>query len=289
MGNVKEILRRKPPRILYHYTTQQGLLGIIRDKGIWASHTQYLNDVREFRHALDLVKEELSAMNREGATNELSQKCLVAMETSILSGLESINVCVCSFSEQGDVLSQWRAYGGATSGFAVGFSSTFLREMSDKYGWLVPVIYDEGQQRLLVRTLLGDVLKENLKKFGNDEEESPEGGNLIAYLYRYAPILKHHSFSEEHEWRIITRPILCTTGRFGYRTGGSMLIPYFRLPLAKKNVLGIEEIIIGPTPHPGQSSHSVEGLLLKHGFYTTQALSQEAVITRCSEIPYRSW
>ena len=48
-----------PPAILYHYTTQQGLLGIIRDKEIWASHTQYLNDAREFRHALDLIKEEL--------------------------------------------------------------------------------------------------------------------------------------------------------------------------------------------------------------------------------------
>ena len=114
MGNVKEILRRTPPPILYHYTTQQGLLGIISDKEIWASHTQYLNDVREFRHALDLVKEEISAMKSEAATNELSRKCLTAMEESVLSGLESINVCVCSFSERGDVLSQWRAYGGAT-------------------------------------------------------------------------------------------------------------------------------------------------------------------------------
>jgi hypothetical protein len=54
---------RTPPPVLYHYSTQQGLLGIIRDKEIWASHTQYLNDVREFRHALDLVKEELSALS----------------------------------------------------------------------------------------------------------------------------------------------------------------------------------------------------------------------------------
>jgi hypothetical protein len=68
-----------------------------------------------------------------------------------------------------------------------------------------------------------------------------------------------------------------------------MLIPYFRLPLANQKVLGIGEIIIGPTPHPGQSSHSVEGLLLKYDISTAKGLSQDAVTTRCSEIPYRSW
>jgi hypothetical protein len=68
-----------------------------------------------------------------------------------------------------------------------------------------------------------------------------------------------------------------------------MLIPYFRLPLAIQKVLGIEEIIIGPTPHPGQSSHSVHGLLVKHDIPVSKLLSQDAVTIRCSEIPYRSW
>jgi hypothetical protein len=47
-------------------------------------------------------------------------------------------------SERGDVLSQWRAYGGATSGFAVRFSGVSLRSMSEEQQcWLVAVIYDE--------------------------------------------------------------------------------------------------------------------------------------------------
>jgi hypothetical protein len=56
--NVKEHLYRQPPDILYHYTTQPGLLGIIRTQEIWASHTQYLNDAREFRHAIAVVEDE---------------------------------------------------------------------------------------------------------------------------------------------------------------------------------------------------------------------------------------
>lgn len=288
MGNVKEILQRTPPSILYHYTRQQGLLGIIGNKEIWASHTQYLNDEREFRHALDLVKKELSEMKKEAATFGPAGKCLASMQAALSSRIEGINVCVCSFSERGDVLSQWRAYGGGASGFAIGFSGQFLREMSKEYGWLVPVIYDEREQRSLVRTLLQDVLEENLI---SSDQESPllGGGNLIAYLNRYAPILKHKSFEEEREWRIITKPIMCMDAHFGYRPGGSMLIPYFRLPLSTEKSLGIQEVIVGPTPHPDQSRQSVRGLLMKHDIHAWGRLQQPAVTVRCSEVPYRNW
>ncbi len=49
-------LNRKIEKTLYHYTTQEGFLGIIKNKEIWASHTQYLNDQKEYVHAIDLVK-----------------------------------------------------------------------------------------------------------------------------------------------------------------------------------------------------------------------------------------
>jgi hypothetical protein len=45
-------------------------------------------------------------------------------------------------------------------------------------------------------------------------ETHPQAGNLVAYLLRYAPILKHKSFSEEEEWRIIPRPRNCSDDRF---------------------------------------------------------------------------
>ena len=68
MASVQEILSRRPPEILYHYTSQEGLLGIICKKEMWASHTQYLNDQREFRHAIELVRDELSRMVRQANT-----------------------------------------------------------------------------------------------------------------------------------------------------------------------------------------------------------------------------
>jgi hypothetical protein len=59
---------------LYHYTTQRGLLGIISSKEIWVTHTQYLNDRRQFVHAIDLAREEVQ---RLGATKALTLRMLV--------------------------------------------------------------------------------------------------------------------------------------------------------------------------------------------------------------------
>ena len=288
MVSVKNILFRQPPEILYHYTGQKGLLGIIGKKEIWASHTQYLNDQREFRHAMGLVRDELSQMARQAdtQTGPFVEEMNQGMHDH--DGLESINVCVCSFSEAGDILSQWRAYGDGVAKFSIGFSGALLRQVSDQMdSWLVPCLYREGEQRALVRALLEDVLKENMAWVPQDDVESedmylPRGGNLIAYLNRYAPILKHKTFSEEREWRIVTRPIMCRNERFGYRTGRSMLIPYYRIPLAGPDVkFAVEQIVVGPVPHGDQAVRAVKSLMVKHRLKDAQVLG--------SDVPFRNW
>ncbi|HTX75388.1 MAG TPA: hypothetical protein VMD29_04205, partial [Terracidiphilus sp.] len=55
------------PELLYHYTDQKGLLGILggREKCIWATHLQYLNDTTEGQIFSELLLDEL---NRRAAT-----------------------------------------------------------------------------------------------------------------------------------------------------------------------------------------------------------------------------
>ena len=287
MTSVKEILFRQPPEILYHYTGQEGLLGIIGEREIWASHTQYLNDQREFRHAIELVQDELSLMAERAGTQ--AGPFVAEMDQGMRQhdGMESINVCVCSFSEKGDILSQWRAYGDGVAKYSIGFSGVLLRQVSDRMNsWLVPCLYGEQEQRELVRALLEDVLQENMARATQGDVESedrdlPRGGNLIAYLNRYAPILKHETFSEEREWRIVTRPLPCTHQRFGYRPGRSMLIPYYRIPLAGADVeFGIDRIVVGPAPHGDQAVEAVKSLVVKH---------RRKVQVLGSVVPLRNW
>ena len=204
--------------------------------------------------------------------------------TEELYGIESMNVCVCSFSEVRDSLSQWRAYGDGMSGFAIGFSGESLAEVvTQQQFYLVPCLYAQIEQEALVRALVDELLQENLERdMGGKERFLPPGGNLWPYLNRYGPILKDATFSEEKEWRIITRPLMCTFDRFDYRQGKSMLIPYYRLPLADaQGRLQIEEVVIGPTPHVEQSQHSLVSFLISQG------LLQVSVSD--SAVPYRSW
>ena len=297
---LNEVLSRTPDKPLYHYTTQKGLLGIIKNREIWATHTQYLNDRREFLHALDLVHEEIKRLlgqefdrewlYRTDQPGRERQEILLKMEAAVSLSPESINVCVCSFSEDSDSLSQWRAYGGS-SGLAIGFSSEILKAATEERQWfLAPCVYDPDTQRTLIRALVEEVLEENLNgPLVQDEEEDRVlkhlGGNLVAYLNRYAPILKDQSFKEEREWRIISRPIFCQ--RLDYREGRSLIVPYYKLPLAEGDQkLHLHEVVIGPTPDVARSRSSVTSLMVSREV-VMQGIGK--VNVRISQVPYRDW
>jgi hypothetical protein len=305
---LSDVLSQRPDGLLYHYTTQAGLLGIIRDREIWMTHTQYLNDSREFLHALQVVREELvdyvrNNRERRDRTNietlgfpvppELGsheaevERTLQEMLECVGegAGIESINVCLASFSEDGDSLSQWRAY-ASRGGFCIGFAGAGLAELVVPHKfYLARCLYDRDQQRELARALIEEVLEENLErnKQPDPDNDLPKGGNLLAYLNRYAPILKDPAFAEEREWRIISRPLMCTLSGFGYREGPSMLIPFFKFPLIGigRGAVPVQKVVIGPTPHPDLSASSVTSFLVSKGL--------RDVGVSPSAVPYRNW
>ncbi len=69
-GHPTEQLQRHfdqaPPPLLHHYTDQRGLLGIIREKEIWATSIWNLNDSAEFQHARELGRSEHAKFFGEG-------------------------------------------------------------------------------------------------------------------------------------------------------------------------------------------------------------------------------
>lgn len=283
MAILNEALSRIPTFPLYHYTRQAGLLGIIERTEIWATHTQYLNDRREYLHAIDLVRDRIRTYS--ASVSESDRELLSEMELG-LAGIESINVCVCSFSEERDSLSQWRAYGADTSGFAIGFPGDFLAAVAAKEQWyLAPCIYNADDQRILVDALVQEVLEQNRerkKSASAENDDLPLGGNLNAYLHRYGPLLKDYSFRDEKEWRLISRPTSCRSKAFGFREGNSMLIPYYTFPLVDaEGHFRLHEVVVGPTPHPKQAEMSVRSFLVR--FFHRE------VLVESSKVPYRSW
>ncbi len=111
---IKDAQSVEVPATLYHYTNQRGLLGIVKEQRIWATHTQYLNDRREFAHAINTLRAEVDRRLRELGDNgfqvvldaisgdrptDRQVSCLRVMREYLnTQGLERMNVCVCSFS-----------------------------------------------------------------------------------------------------------------------------------------------------------------------------------------------
>ena len=280
-----DIFKHTPPDILYHYTNQAGFLGIVTDKEIWATQTQYLNDRQEFLYAVGRVRQHIQGLLESGKYDENDVFLLRDMHADVEEH-SGLNVCVCSFSQGPESLAQWRAYGG-DSGFAIGFAGKFLTEVARRNEtYLAPCIYDPSKQDEIISALVNEVLEENRERANNGREVYlPKGGNLYAYLNRFAPVLKDKAFALEKEWRIISTPV--PFSRMEFRQGRSMLTPFYRLPLRFEEMpFEICEVIIGPTPHPNQSRQSAFGLLVKN---KVKNKLDEHPNLKSSAVPFRNW
>lgn len=79
---------------------------------------------------------------------------------------------VACFTEYGDDLSQWRAYGGGEGGYSIEFDSAILRTMSQQQvAMLGQVEYDEAKQD----AFFDDFLKQTVSFFlyGIDKQRAP--------------------------------------------------------------------------------------------------------------------
>lgn len=285
-----ELESESPPNVLYHYTTQEGLLGILDSREIWLTHTQYLNDRREYLHAIDLVRKRLKMLQQSAGQDVATSEALVAM-TDGLNGVEGHCVCVFSLSKNQDSLSQWRAYGGKNSGFSIGFSKETLFDVCKRKSLhLAKCIYELEKQEQLVAKVVDEVLRKAIASRlpGVVNWRSEVSKLMTESMNQYAPLLKHESFSDEGEWRLISGPILPIAADFRFRAGVSTIVPYYGVSLdqSKQQKFSPVRVVVGPTPHPDEAAHAVR-LFLVRSHMEKCALDKDGVID--SIVPYRSW
>jgi len=282
-----ETAKSTEDRIVYHYTNQAGLLGIVNSGEIWASKIQYLNDSSEFRATCEVAEKCLEAYYEQNLS--INYRNALAEIRKRIKSITNINVCVCSFSQDGDSLSQWRAYGGALGGYAIGFSLKRLRTLAFAKGCdLVQCSYDQTARDLEVQRLIDRTLP--LTPTANPEPISIVD-SFSSDLWTLAPKFKDPAFKHEQEWRLFTSPVGASEETFAYRTGHSMIIPYFRFHLGD-SLEGhpIVTVIVGPTPHPELAKQSVQSLLMSKLLFTHKFVGLENVdLVSLSQIPYRGW
>lgn len=285
---IKSLSSKRPPRLLYHYTSSSGLLGILKSKSIWATSIRFLNDSTEFSLALKIAQEVIQD-RIEGARNNFDRGLYNVLKERLAGEEGHGEVYVSSFTEDGDQLSQWRAYSPPSGGFAIGFRSKSLTDLTganpDRF--LARCTYDESSQKELIRRLVQTVAQFAEESNAHNQmshdrvfrESFKRLGRLLPLI---APALKDSSFAEEREWRLVRLPSSFEEGELQFREGRSMLIPYYQHRFPNNNGrVPIEELIVGPTPHPELASEAAQALLM----------SQElpAAVVRSSSIPYRTW
>ena len=273
---------------LYHYTTAEGLIGIIKQQEIWATDIFYLNDQKEFRWAIDLAKQHLNKY-----INMPSRYDSMARALPDVGPLQRCPVYVCSFSEKEDDLSQWRAY-CPQGGFAIGFLKSKLGRVAKRQGFdLDRCVYGNQEQTSMINDAIHSVISDGDRTRASMQpitefEYSPdvnewEGRWLKRVITEVAPLLKHKTFAAEKEWRLVsTTRDAERRENLGFHVRGNMVVPYRRVKL-KEYVWDGARIIVGPCPHMEENKVCVARLLL-------HSLGPEANFSvKTTATPYRYW
>ena len=206
---------------------------------------------------------------------------------------------VASFSENGDDLSQWRAYCPGEAGFSIGFSSAALRSqwVSDPAGGrgafvgvrLVKVSYVSDTDKAEIDLAIDGTLQISVKY--NELTASPLLPSSQQFVHTWftiiAPSYKNAAFRAENEWRIVVmKPHRAMPGQ-RFRAGKSTLIPYvevdLNLDMNRKPLDNymIRKVIVGPAPNPDLSVEALGNLFLSKG--------QNQVLIEKSDVPFRHW
>jgi len=209
-----------------------------------------------------------------------------------LDEITNVNICAVSFCESPDLLSQWRGYSGTRGGVSIGFCSDKIVELAKReHGRLAPCIYDHNVQAELIDELIDAVLNTQ-----NEQEENVPieplrlSENFNRQLISIGAFFKHEGFHEELEWRLVTGIKLYRERRFKFRTGNSMVIPYYEALLAPEGWTDeIASVTVGPCPYPEVSRQAVIGLLLQNDIYADPRFGERQMEIKSSRIPYRSW
>ncbi len=218
-------LDREDPNLLWHYTGFAAFLSIMKSGTIWLSETTFLNDREEMTFGLAVAKQEVVRLLqekglREGTKDESGVNLAdrFVEESKVVFGeMEQAGTFVVSFSQHGDLLSQWRAY-CPSGGVAIGFDRETLRKCFTELGGqtdqktpriaaaLRPCVYRRPLKYGVEGPgALDDHLMERLAALTQNWGLKSIDVVRSDFL-RICVLFKHQGFSEEGEWRGVYAP-----------------------------------------------------------------------------------
>ncbi len=290
MRQFDEYFSTEISKTLFHYTSISALTGIAETKSLWASNVYFMNDSAEITHACDLLEHVLDSNFISGD--------LVAEEIEFIRQFREwlgwyrhtrYNIFVFSLSEEPSLLSQWRSYTPHGKGVSIGFSSAFLKTISQSSNLkIAKCLYKKSEKEDVLHSLVEKLLDtfrrdkpiSDISKAHPSQCYHPFLENFRQDVLQVLTIIKHPAFEEEREWRLISPYYaVYTVPSIKFRQGASMLVPYIEFLLGESKPY-FEKVILGPSPHQNLSMNALSM------FLRNQKLCQTT--ENCS-IPYREW
>jgi hypothetical protein len=246
-------------RTLYHYTSLEGLLGILGSHCIWATMIEDLADKTELVYGRELIARRFDLEAKRVGDPALSSKlkncadCTRALpcisELVRRAGLKpkiddaKYEWYIACFSEERDYLPLWRGFTDRCTGYAIGLKYRAPKSRLRVHWPPRQVVYSRDEQRDLVRQMVDRA---------RDSFSLKKTGDAFAWILAMEPIvtLKSPLFSSEREWRVVwndTDTRRLTRGQF-QPDGNPRPVRYVKLPLDDWEIV---EIVCGPRAEHG--------------------------------------
>ncbi len=186
-------------------------------------------------------------------------------------GNEQYSLFVGSFTEEGNLLSQWRGYCTYGKGVSLGFVPSMIVSCAQSERLLLGRCkYEQDEKSKLAAAVLDQVIRScrDHPTIGFE----PYGSNNIfdrlePQLLTLASLIKHQDFREEKEWRVVMPAIkLGEVSNVQFREGKNSLVPYVDmvLPIDGEKKLLLEQIVLGPTSEEDVAFRSLSNFMRRN-------------------------
>lgn len=248
--------RHMPSGLLYHYCDAHALLNILKTRAVWATSTKYLNDTTELLSFSNSMRAHADKHRNSAAGEALSDMVDFywvssdTMQTQTI-GMDRFASC---FSTDGDLLSQWRAYGNNGRGYAIGFDATAFAGLVGTTNTMTlrRMAYGAGHEAKLIDDLIvrfATAIADHIDILDTTGWGTVHARNWLSMrfgecLLDMADEVKDSAFVEEKEWRLYG-----VSQDVQYRVSADRIVPYQQLDLTaatNPKLLPIGEIVIGP-------------------------------------------
>lgn len=231
---------------VYHYCTVETMKEILERGTLRLSDIEKSNDYAERSWMKNLIDQEFFERNSK------DYQLVEAYRRGGACWWENKILYAACFSENADLLSQWRAYAMDGRGAAIGFYRSYLEKLDREVPELfyLKVNYEAQRQRDYAMRQAAEI--ERLVKEKRTMKEAVEkvfGKSEIAY-----GMMKNPAFSEEQEWRLCMMvktedlhkrfsELLSTVGIY-YKN--SRLVSFLDLNFSREKEEAVGRIILGP-------------------------------------------